>query len=241
MSPKKQWMFSESYNADAADTIARELGIPMLPARVLASRGANDGVSAKKFLDVSTSNLYDPMLLPDMATACRIIKDSLENGLKIAVYGDYDVDGVSATSIMIKYLRSKNADCIYYIPDRLNEGYGVTNCALDKLSEEGVQLLITVDTGITAFDETVHAHELGMTVIITDHHECKDILPDAEAVINPKRPDSVYPFKDLAGVGVAFKLVFALDDEAETLSYLKGRGFEVTDVWFRREFENGSL
>lgn len=206
----KKWVFSEQYSDEAAQRVARETGLPLLPSRVLAARGVTDRFSAEQFLSKSPKNLFDPMLMPDMAKAVEIIQDALAKGEKIAVYGDYDVDGVTSTCIMMKYLRAQGADCIYYIPDRLNEGYGLSACAIRKLSEQGVRLIITVDTGITAIDEVVYAHGLGLRIVVTDHHECKDAIPAADAVVNPKRPDGRYPFKDLAGVGVAFKLICAL-------------------------------
>lgn len=210
MKTGKRWTFSEKYSEEAAQCIARETGLPLLPSRVLAARGVTDRESAERFLSRSPKELFDPLLLPDMAKAVAIIHDALEKGEKIAVYGDYDVDGVTSTCIMIKYLRAQGADCTYYIPDRLNEGYGLSACAIRKLADQGIKLIITVDTGITAVDEVRYAHELGLRIIVTDHHECKDAIPSADAVVNPKRPDSQYPFKDLAGVGVAFKVVCAL-------------------------------
>ncbi len=210
MKTGKRWTFSEKYSEEAAQCIARETGLPLLPSRVLAARGVTDRESAERFLSRSPKELFDPLLLPDMAKAVAIVHDALEKGEKIAVYGDYDVDGVTSTCIMIKYLRAQGADCTYYIPDRLNEGYGLSACAIRKLADQGIKLIITVDTGITAVDEVRYAHELGLRIIVTDHHECKDAIPSADAVVNPKRPDSQYPFKDLAGVGVAFKVVCAL-------------------------------
>lgn len=210
MKTRKKWTFSEKYSEETAQRIAEETGLPLLPSRVLAARGVKDRESAARYLNKSPKDLFDPMLLPDMAKAVDIIKNALNHGDKIAVYGDYDVDGVTSTSILIKYLRTQDADCTYYIPDRLNEGYGLSECAIRKLAEQGVHLIITVDTGITAVEEVRYAHELGLRIVVTDHHECKDAIPAADAVVNPKRPDSGYPFKDLAGVGVAFKLICAL-------------------------------
>jgi single-stranded-DNA-specific exonuclease len=210
MKTGKKWVFSSKYTREAASKIAADTGMPMLPARILAARGVTDGESARSYLDKSPKNLHDPMLMPDMDKAVYIITNAIENGVKIAVYGDYDVDGVTSTCIMMKYLRSRGADCVYYIPDRLNEGYGLSSYAIGKLADEGAKLIITVDTGITAVDEVDYAHALGMKIVVTDHHECKLRLPDADAVVNPKRPDGEYPFKDLAGVGVAFKVVCAL-------------------------------
>ncbi len=210
MKKEKKWVFSEEYSDETAQRIARETGLPILPARVLAARGVRDLESAEKFLDRSPERLFDPLLMPDIEKAVSVLKSALSGKEKIAVYGDYDVDGVTSTCILIKFLRAEGADCTYYIPDRLNEGYGLSCCAIKKLAEEGVGLIVTVDTGITAVEEVAYAKSLGLRVIVTDHHECKDALPEADAVVNPKRPDSRYPFKELAGVGVAFKLICAL-------------------------------
>jgi len=207
---KKSWVFSDHYSDEYANRIEREASVSRLAARVLASRGATDGVSAETWFNYDSEKLYDPFLLPDMEKAVEVIKASIEKQEKIAIFGDYDVDGVTSTCLMLKYFRSLGIDCTYYIPDRLNEGYGVSCCALKKLADEGVKLVITVDTGITAFEEVDYAHELGLKIVVTDHHECRPEIPNAEAVVNPKRLDSTYPFKELAGVGVAFKLVCAL-------------------------------
>ena len=210
MKREKKWVLSDRYSDEAAQLIARETGLPLLPSRVLSARGVTDLDSARQFLSKSPDDLFDPMKMPDIEKAISVIRDALEKREKIAIYGDYDVDGVTSTCIMIKYLRSQGAECTYYIPDRLNEGYGLSCPAIDKLAEQGVQLIITVDTGITAVDEVAYAKSLGLRIIVTDHHECKENIPEADAVVNPKRPDAVYPFKELAGVGVAFKLICAL-------------------------------
>lgn len=207
---KKSWMFSQQYSKDRAQRIEKEMAMTRLASRVLAARGAYDGSSAREWLECDAQNLYDPFLLPDMDKAVKIIRESVAKKEKIAIFGDYDVDGVTSTCVMLKYFRSVDAQCIYYIPDRLNEGYGVSCDALEKLAAQGVRLVVTVDTGITAFEEVEFAHSLGMKIVVTDHHECREEIPAAEAVVNPKRLDSRYPFKELAGVGVAFKLVCAL-------------------------------
>ena len=207
---KKSWSFSAQYDKALALRIEQETTMSRLAARVLAARGVTDGASAEAFLGCGEEKLYDPMLLPDMEKAVSVIRESMEKGEKIAIYGDYDVDGVTSTCIMYNYFKLQGISVLYYIPDRLNEGYGVSCPALQKLAEQGVQLVITVDTGITAFDEVEYAKSLGMKIVITDHHECRETIPDALAVVNPKRLDSRYPFKELAGAGVAFKLVCAM-------------------------------
>lgn len=205
----KKWNIAKP-DGNAVRTLATKGGYPVLTAAVLCSRGMDTPEKAASFLAADFGQLGDPMLLPDMARAVEVIQTALENGERIAVFGDYDVDGITSTCVMIRYLRSVHADCLYYIPDRLTEGYGLNCDALQKLRDQGVSLVITVDSGITAMQEVAFAHKIGLKIVVTDHHECIDALPEAEAVVNPKCPNSHYPFPDLAGVGVAFKLVCAL-------------------------------
>lgn len=206
---KKLWKIAPAQPEQAA-LLQRQLGLSPLAASALAARGIW-GQQAERFLDTSLHRLGDPFLLPDMDKAVEQVRRSLAAGEKIAVYGDYDVDGVTGTALLMQYLRRQGADCVYHIPDRLQEGYGLNPGAVRQLAEQGCRLMITVDSGITAVEEVRYAASLGMKVIITDHHECTDQLPQALAVINPRRADSPYPFRELAGVGVAFKLVCALE------------------------------
>ncbi len=214
----KRWV----YPKEEADKIMIEvfcelLRISPLVARVLINRGMTDTGDAKKFIEKSVSSLYSPYLLTDMDKAVKRIEEAIEKGEKITVYGDYDVDGITSTAMTVSYLRKRGADAGAYIPDRQNEGYGVNRGAVEKIIAGGTKLIITVDTGITAGEEVKYAKEHGIDVIVTDHHECKESLPEAVAVINPKRADSDYPFKDLAGVGVAFKLICALAGSTEAM------------------------
>lgn len=205
----KKWILAELDNRKAK-SISDACHVGKLAARVLAARGF-DGDSAKEFLSVSPSCFHDPFLLNDMQKAVDTVKSALERNKKIAVYGDYDTDGITSSYIMYDFLKSLGADITYYIPDREGEGYGVSTVGIDRLSAQGVSLIITVDTGITAVEETEYAKKLGITLVITDHHTPKDTLPDAAAVVNPKVSPN-YPFDALAGVGVAFKLAYALSD-----------------------------
>ena len=184
-------------------------GYSPLTAMVLSSRGIQDQRSATQYLDCSAS-LPDPFLMTDMDKAAGRVGLAMARGEKIAVFGDYDVDGITATCLLTDFLRRHGADVVSYIPGRLEEGYGLNPIALRQLSGEGVQLIITVDCGITAISEAELCRELGIDLVITDHHECKDILPQAAAVVDPHRPDGGYPHKNLSGVGVAFKLAAAL-------------------------------
>ncbi|MEG1857620.1 MAG: single-stranded-DNA-specific exonuclease RecJ [Pseudoflavonifractor sp.] len=190
-------------------------GVSPLCARVLCARGLETAEKASAFLCSDEALLQDPMLLADMDKAVCRITAALAAGERIAVYGDYDVDGITSTCLLSDYLRARGGDVTPYIPDRLEEGYGVSRQAVDTLSAQGITLIITVDCGITADDEAAYAKGLGMDMVITDHHECKAELPDAVAVVDPRRRDCPYPFKSLAGVGVALKLVLALGGPGE--------------------------
>ncbi len=193
--------------------IAEYLGVSLPIATVIVNRGYRTFSEAEAFVKKNQEILHDPFLLNDMDKAVSRIKSAIHNNEKITVYGDYDVDGVTSVSIVYLYLENAGADVDYYIPCRKSEGYGVSKEAIDKLSANGTKLIITVDTGVTAIYETEYAKSIGIDMVITDHHECTDALPDAIAVINPKRRDTTYPFSNLAGVGVAFKLLCALEKE----------------------------
>lgn len=190
---------------------------PLLSA-VLTLRGVTDAGEAGRLIHGSPECLHDPMLIKDMDRARRRVLNAVEQGEKVAVYGDYDVDGITSTCLLTDYLRSRGLECIPYIPDRNEEGYGLNVSAIDTLKEAGVSLIITVDCGITAADEVEYAKGLGIDMVITDHHECRDdSIPDAAAVVDCKQEGDAYPNKDMAGVGVALKLVCACEggsDEA---------------------------
>ncbi len=187
-----------------------DAGYPWLVSAVLASRGVTTAEAAAAFLERDRSLTHSPFLMKDMDRAVERINLAVAKGERIAVFGDYDVDGITATCILVDYLTSRGADCLHYIPRRIEDGYGLGNDAILSLHEQGVKLLITVDCGITGVEEVAYARTLGMDVVITDHHECKEELPDAVAVVDPHRSDCSYPFKHLAGCGVALKLVLAL-------------------------------
>ena len=189
-------------------------GYAPLTAMVLASRGIKDPAGAKDYLDCDCQ-LHDPFLMTDMDRAAGRVGLAITRGEKIAVFGDYDVDGITSTCLLTDFLRSCGADCVSYIPGRLEEGYGLNPIAIHQLHGEGVKLIITVDCGITAVDEAKLCKELGIDLVITDHHECKQVLPDAIAVVDPHRPDGGYPHLTLSGVGVAFKLACALSGNQE--------------------------
>ncbi len=210
---EKKWTV-RPYNTESAEKVARETEIPLFLARILCARGIDTPEKAADFLSGDALSFHDPFLLADMEKACARIKSAVENGERILIYGDYDVDGISSVAALYLYLSSKEAQVCYYIPERLSEGYGLNTAAIDRFAAAKIRLVITVDTGITAVEEAAYAKQKGIDLIITDHHECRGALPtDALAVINPKRPDNVYPFTELAGVGVVFKLLCALEGE----------------------------
>ncbi len=207
MKNKKWVMMYKEHRAEDILKISRDFALPPVIATILLNRGISE---PEKFINPTEDSLLDPFLMKGMEEATERIIKALEQKEKIAIYGDYDVDGITSTAIMVRFLRSHKAEVMYYIPDRLEEGYGINKDAIDKIAQAGVSLLITVDCGITAVSEIAYAKEKGIDTIITDHHECKDETPDAFCLLNPKQPDCQYPFKKLAGVGVAFKLLQAL-------------------------------
>ncbi|MBE6989809.1 MAG: single-stranded-DNA-specific exonuclease RecJ [Ruminococcaceae bacterium] len=187
-----------------------EAGYPYLVSCVLASRGIDTVERAADFLLCEHQLSHSPLLMADMDRAVARISRAIADGERIAVYGDYDVDGITATVILVDYLKRHGADVVYYIPRRVEDGYGLNADAIRSLREQGVSLMVTVDCGITGVEEVAYAASLGIDTVVTDHHECKETLPDAAAVVDPHRIDCAYPFKHLAGCGVALKLVLAL-------------------------------
>ena len=207
------------FNRDAAVELCRE-GLNPLVSVFLASRGFERINDARTFLKAGVG-LHDPFLLKDMDKAVEAINSAVAGKKKIAVYGDYDVDGMTSCALLSLWLRSKGADFEVYIPGRFEEGYGLNFSAADALHKRGIGLIITVDCGVTAIAEAEHAKKLGMDLVITDHHECREFLPAAAAVVNPKRADCFYPNKDLAGVGVVFKLICALEHGTDEKTLLE--------------------
>lgn len=205
----KLWIFRENPE-DEINRLATEAGISRLMAAVFINRGVTDAKFIRSFLHPDLAQLNDPFLMKDMDRAVARICEALSAGENIVIYGDYDVDGITSTSVLYDFLLSRGAKVDYYIPDRMDDGYGLSAGALDKVRQMGAGLILTVDCGITAVEEAEYIKSLGMQVVILDHHECRETLPDACAVVNPCRPDCPYPFKELAGVGVVFKLVQAL-------------------------------
>lgn len=209
MERDRLWLMND-LPKEKVDRLAKEAGISKLLARIFLSRGVDDPDYIKDFLNPTLDKLNDPFELRDMEKAADRIIKALHNNEKILIYGDYDVDGVTSTSILYDFFSKHNADVCYYIPDRLNEGYGISMVTAEKISDMDIDLIITVDCGITAFEEVKYITDKNIDIIITDHHECRESVPDACAVVNPHRLDCTYSFKELAGVGVAYKLLEAL-------------------------------
>ncbi|MGM0844118.1 MAG: single-stranded-DNA-specific exonuclease RecJ [Bacillota bacterium] len=206
---KSRWLVKDQGETNSSE-LQQQLRIPPIVSKLLANRGIHDIEEAKAFLHGEKEPFHDPYLLMDMDKAVDRVKTAIEHGEPILIFGDYDADGVSSTSTMMQTLLDLGAEAHFYIPNRFTEGYGPNENAFRWAAEEGFSLIITVDTGIAAVNEAALAKELGMDLIITDHHEPGPELPDALAILHPKREGSTYPFADLAGVGVAFKFAHAL-------------------------------
>ena len=215
----KRWKLPESEQPQAA-RISAETGLPVLVCKILEARGYTDAEEMRAFLS-EKSRLDSPFLLADMDKAVQRIRTALEEGERIAVYGDYDCDGITATVLLASYLQSVGADVLYYVPERATEGYGMNRGAVELLHSQQTNLIITVDNGISAHEEIAYATTLGIDTVVTDHHTPRATLPQAVAVVNPHREDCPSRFKELAGVGVVFKLLCALEDAdgAELLEY----------------------
>ncbi len=205
---KKRWETCPENGFD--NSSLKELGVSPLTARILFNRGLTDMEGVRRFLFPSLADLPDPFLLKDMNKAVSRIAQAIRQRERITLFGDYDVDGTTATALLLLFLKKAGALVDFYLPHRLKEGYGLNAEAIKKIHGRGAKLMITVDCGISNPDEIRWAGENGLEVIVTDHHEVPEILPPALAVLNPKQPDCPFPFKELAGVGVAFNLVIAL-------------------------------
>ena len=198
---------------ERAAAFAQTYGVPFFLAMLMNIRGLDDAAHLREFLGEGEP-LSDPFLLKDMDKAAARITRAVDNMEKIAVYGDYDADGVTSTAMLYSYLETRGADVIFYIPQREGEGYGMNIGAVEYLKEQGVSLIVTVDNAISSVQEVARANELGIDVVVTDHHRPQEILPDAVAVVDAYRPDDTSPYKHFSGVGIAFKLLMALEDGA---------------------------
>ena len=224
---KKKWTIKnkKTKNEITEEYIKQKYKLKNLIVKIIEQKNFKNEEELKVFLNPTRNDFYDPYLMPDMEKAVSRITKALKNNENITIFGDYDADGITSTTILKRFFHDINKECNVYIPNRLNEGYGLNKNAIKKLSEDGTNLIITVDCGITAIEETKYAKELGIDIVITDHHEPGEEIPDAEAVVDCKRKDNKYPFRELAGCGVAFKLTQALCknlelNENQALKYL---------------------
>ena len=221
----KKWECLELDNEKIknVEKIENEYGISNLLAKILVNRNLIKKEDIDLFFKPTRHDFHNPYLMPDMELAVNRIIEAINNNEKILIYGDYDVDGITSITVLKSFLIERKANVSHYIPNRLNEGYGLNKEAVKKIADDGVNLIITVDCGISGIEEVDYANSLGLEVIITDHHEVGEILPNAIAVVDAKRKDNTYPFRELAGVGVSFKLIQAISQrlELEEKEYLK--------------------
>ena len=210
----KKWQIYESNN-EKIEEISQKYNLNKLLATILVNRKIEEN-QIEIYLNPNRKNFHDPFLMPDMEIAVNRILKAMKNKEKIIIYGDYDVDGITSITVLKSFLKDRGIDVDQYIPNRLEEGYGLNNPAVKKIAEQDYDLMITVDCGISGIEEIKYANSLGIETIVTDHHEVGEDLPDAIAVVDAKRKDNIYPYRDLAGVGVVFKLIQALRNKIRT-------------------------
>ncbi len=213
---ERKWIIREPLKREKRLFLSREWGFPPLMVQLLHNRGIVESEEVKRFLYPSLKHLQDPFLMKGMDMAVQRITEAISRKERILIYGDYDVDGISATTLLLQFLRSSGVSAYFYIPHREKEGYGLNKSSLNKAVEMGIDLVITCDCGISCIQEINYANSLGLDVIVTDHHRVKEKVPSAYAVLDPHQPDCSYPFKELAGVGVAFKLIQALAQKSSS-------------------------
>jgi single-stranded-DNA-specific exonuclease len=206
---QKKW-HHKTVDNEIADELSRSLGISLITARILAARGITFPDDGRQFLVPSLSSMIDPLLLKGMQAAVERLLVAHTSGESVCIYGDYDVDGISGTALLVSFLRRVGFDCGYFIPNRFDDGYGLNKESLQRIIDSGATLIISVDCGITSIEEAAFCQQTGVDLIILDHHSPRETIPDAAAVVNPLQPGCPYPFKMLAGVGVAFNLLVAL-------------------------------
>jgi len=210
----KKWEFYETKEEDVK-RIKEEFNVPELIARVLANRNITDRKEIEVFLNPTRNDFYDPFLMPDMEKAVKRIIKAINDKEKVIIYGDYDVDGITSITVLKQFLQERGLEVGEHIPNRLAEGYGLNKEAVENIKRKNYTLMITVDCGISGIEEIKICNEYGLETIITDHHEQLEELPEAYAIVNAKRKDSIYPFRGLAGVGVVFKLIQAISIKLE--------------------------
>lgn len=220
----KRWECYE-INEEKVNEIVEKYNVSSLLAKILVNKNIIKEEEIKLFLNPTRNDFHNPFLMPDMEKAVDRILKAIQNNENILIYGDYDVDGITSVTVLKRFFKDRGVNVNYYIPNRLNEGYGLNKEAIKKIIDDGTNLMITVDCGITGNKEIDYGNSLGLDTIVTDHHEPGEILPNALAVIDTKREDNIYPFRELAGVGVSFKLIQAISqklglEEKEYLKYL---------------------
>ncbi|WP_404310626.1 single-stranded-DNA-specific exonuclease RecJ [Neorhodopirellula lusitana] len=206
---KRQWRITP-HDGPMVEQLIRTSGLSPVVAQLLVSRGVYSSEDATAFLDTKLTNLRDPQELPGVPEATQILLDAIEQSTPVVIYGDYDADGMTGSAILVNGLRLLGADVSYHVPNRLEEGYGLNEDAIRKLAQRGKKLIVSVDCGITSVECAQVCRELGVTLVITDHHQMNETLPDAAAIVHPRLPGSNYPFGELCGAGVAFKLAWSL-------------------------------
>jgi len=225
---EKRWVVAPQ-NTTLQNKYAKEFEIPVITSQVLVNRGLHEISESSLFLYGKLSQLHDPFIFADMKTAVDRIYKAIKGKEKIVLYGDYDVDGATGTALLLHVFRALKANVDYYVPNRVEEGYGLNKSALDSLKKDKVKLLITIDNGIAAIKEIAHAKKIGIDVIVTDHHEPKGELPDCVALLDPKVPGEKYPFKGLSGVGMAFKLAHAVVRRGLEIDYSPAKTIDMKD------------
>lgn len=209
----KKWHIYETDNVQV-EKISKKYNINKLLSSILINRNIKEE-DIEVFLNPTRQNFHDPFLMPDMDIAVKRIIEAINHKEKIIIYGDYDVDGITSITVLKSFFEDRGIDVGQYIPNRLEEGYGLNKTAIDRIAKDGYTLMITVDCGISGIEEIDYANSLGIVTIVTDHHEVGENLPNAIAVIDAKRKDSRYPCRDLAGVGVVFKLIQAIRNKVK--------------------------
>ena len=222
-----QWVLAGVPDPKKSEQFAREINVPYILSQILIRRGVDTFKKAKEFFRPNIEYLHDPFLFQDMEKAVDRVERALHNNERILIYGDYDVDGATSVSLLYRFFKSIGMNPLFYIPNRMTEGYGLSENGIREAAQRGASLVITVDCGITGLKEVALARQLGLDVIITDHHEPGAELPDALAIVNPKRKDCTYPFDSLAGVGVAFKFALAV---ARKLGFPEELAFDHLDL-----------
>ncbi len=227
---RRRWKLPDPDKTRQFDELAKALDAPRAFAAVLVNRGVTNTETAASFLKPDRSQLYDPFLLPDIEPALDRFRRAIDKRERIFICGDYDVDGITSIVLMKRCLESAGVDVGFYIPNRLDEGYGLSERGVVIAKESGAGLIVTVDSGVTGHEQIDVASKLGVDIIVTDHHEPQDTLPNALAVVDPKRKDSRYPYKDLAGVGVAFKVLEALARDYRDMAYTVEENLDIVAV-----------